>query len=97
MCTVSPRIKKKGGGGGVEHLEAVYVWAHTLLAYTTILCCVNTVKRRVLRPLPLFGGNTDVCHYPGGCDCVLNGLLIITNIVQCSQPVKQTLGLYFPL
>ena len=35
-----------GGGGGIEHLEAVYAWAHKMLAYTTtILCCVNTVKR----------------------------------------------------
>ena len=32
--SVSPRIKKK------EHLEAVYAWAHTLLAYTTTLCCM---------------------------------------------------------
>ena len=45
LCnSVSPRIKKKGGGGGggggggIEHL---YAWAHTLLAYTTILCCVK--------------------------------------------------------
>ena len=33
------------GGGGIEHLEAVEAvcaWAHTLLAYTTILRCVNT-------------------------------------------------------
>ena len=39
--SVSPRIKNKRGGGGIEHLEAVYAWAHTLLAYATILCCVN--------------------------------------------------------
>ena len=48
-------MKKKGGGGGggggggIEHLEAVCALAHTLLAYTTILCCA---------PLPPFGGNT---------------------------------------
>ena len=46
-CSVSPRIKKKGGGG-IEHFEAVYAVAYTLLVYTTILCCVNTVKRGVL-------------------------------------------------
>ena len=39
---------KRGGGGGIEHLEAVYALAHALLAYTTILCCMNTVKRGVL-------------------------------------------------
>ena len=32
--SVSPRIKNKGGGG-IEHLESVYAWAHTLLAHTT--------------------------------------------------------------
>ena len=46
--SVPSRIKKRGAG--IEHLEAVYARAHTLLAYTTILCCVNTVKRRVLHP-----------------------------------------------
>ena len=44
-----------GGGGGIEHLEAVYAWAHTLLAYTTILC---RMKKGVLHSLPPFGGNT---------------------------------------
>ena len=45
-----PGLKRRGGGGGGgdEHIEAVYTWAHTLLAYTTILCCVNTVIRGVL-------------------------------------------------
>ena len=56
-----------GGGGAIEHLEAVYAWAHTLLAYTTILCCVNTVKGGggggggVLCPPYPFGKNTDAC------------------------------------
>ena len=56
--SVSPRIMKKGGG--IEHLEAVYALAHTLLAYTTILCCVNTVtvKMGCCTRLPPFGGNT---------------------------------------
>ena len=40
-------------GEGVEHLGAVHDLAHTLLAPSTILCCMNTVKRAVL-----FGGNT---------------------------------------
>ena len=44
LTVFPPRIKKKGGGGGFEHLEAVYAVAHTLLAYiTTILCCVNAL------------------------------------------------------
>ena len=30
QSSVSPKIKKKGGGGGIEHLEAVYAWAHIL-------------------------------------------------------------------
>ena len=32
----------------IEHCEAL---AHTLVAYTTILCCVDKVKRGVLHPL----------------------------------------------
>ena len=48
--------------GGIEHLEAVYAWAHTLLAYTTTSCCVNTEKRGVLWPPPPFGGNTGTVH-----------------------------------
>ena len=40
-----PGLKRRGGD---EHFGAVYAWAHTLLAYTTILCCVNTVIRGVL-------------------------------------------------
>ena len=36
------------GGGWVE---LFYALAHTLLAYTTILCCVNTVKRGCCTPL----------------------------------------------
>ena len=48
ICSVPPRIKKRGGGGGggggvgIEHLEVVYA-------------CVNTVP-----PFPPFGGNTDL-------------------------------------
>ena len=40
-------------GGGDEHLDSVYAWAHThcYIAYTTILCCVNTVKRGCCAPL----------------------------------------------
>ena len=45
-----------GGGGGIEHLEAVCAMAHTLLSFTTILCCVNTVK---VGCAPLWG-NTDI-------------------------------------
>ena len=50
-------------------LEALYAWAHTLLAYTTILCCENTVKGGGggggggggVAPSPLhpFGGNVE--------------------------------------
>ena len=58
-------------GGGIEDLEAVYARSHTLLAYNTILCCVNTVKGEgggggggggeVLCPPSPFGKNTDAC------------------------------------
>ena len=58
-----PQDQKEGGG--IEDLEAVYALAHTLLAYTTILCCVNTVKRGVLHPFPPLGGNTKGTL--GGC------------------------------
>ena len=37
-----PGVKRRGGGG-VEHLEAVYAWVHTLLAYTRASmtsCCL---------------------------------------------------------
>ena len=40
----------KEGGRGSEHLEVVLALAH---AY--ILCCVNTVKRGVIHPLPPLG------------------------------------------
>ena len=61
MDSVSPRIKKKGGGGGgggggIEHLEAVYAWAHTLLYslyYYPVLC--EHGKRRVLHLIPPSG------------------------------------------
>ena len=61
MHSVSPGLKRKGGGG-IEHLEAVHALAHTLLAYTTILCCMNTVKRGVLPPFPPLG-KTLIHHY----------------------------------
>ena len=54
LSSVSPRIKNRGGGG-IEHLESVYAWAHTSLAYTTILCWVNTVKRGCCTPFPPLG------------------------------------------
>ena len=64
-CTsVSPMFKKEKRRG-VEHLEAVYAWAHTLLAYTTILCCVEHGKNGgggvVLRPPSPFWGKHSVC------------------------------------
>ena len=51
---------------GVEHLQAVHALAHTLVAYTTVLCCMNTVKRGCCTPLPPFGGNTGISQnsYP---------------------------------
>ena len=42
QSVLPPGLKRSGG---IEHLEAVYAWAHTLPAYTTILCCVNTIKK----------------------------------------------------
>ena len=50
-----------GGGGAIEDLEAVYARSHTLLAYTTIMCCVNTVKGGGCAPLPPLVKNTDAC------------------------------------
>ena len=35
-----PGLKRRG----VEHLEAVYACLNTMLAYTTILCCMHIVK-----------------------------------------------------
>ena len=65
-CTVEPLhcfpqgLKEGGGGGGLSTLK-LFMPGH-IHAYTTILCCVNKVKRGgggggggVLRPLPPFG------------------------------------------
>ena len=60
--SVSPRIKKKRGGG----VEAVYALAYTLLAYNTILCCTNMV---VLRP---FWGNTGSILKQFNCRVVIS-------------------------
>ena len=51
---VFPQEKK-----GVSTLK-LFMPGHicTLLAYTTILCCVNTVKKGGAVPPPPFGGNT---------------------------------------
>ena len=53
-----PQEKRRGGGGGgIEHLEAVYAFAHTLLAVLR----EHSKKGGGgggLNPLPPFGGNT---------------------------------------
>ena len=63
VCTlfsVSPMINKKGGGGGggggLSTLKLSMPWHRH--CYITIFCCVNTVKRGVLRPPSPLGENT---------------------------------------
>ena len=68
------------------YLEAVYALAHTLLAYTTILCCVNAGKKGLLCPFPPLGET-------------LNRLLntyrekknnLTSKVIQPSRPVAQS-------
>ena len=45
-----PGFKRRGGGGGIEHLETVNALAHTLLQLTTIPVLCEHGKKEMLRP-----------------------------------------------
>ena len=52
MAVFPPGLKE---GRGIEHLEAVYAWAHTLLAYTMyypVLCEHGRKRGAVYTPFP---------------------------------------------
>ena len=82
--SVSPGLKRRrrgGGGGGIEHLDAVYAWA----AYTTILCCMNTVNRRVLCPLsPIWGYDREFFYISS--DVYYSPFTVPYNIAQFPVP-----------
>ena len=63
VSSVSPRIKKRGGGGWIEHLEAVFLCLGTYIAslyYYHVL--PECGKKGVLCPLPPLGETLSIWH-----------------------------------